>query len=84
VDESRSPANRSCHPEAGGIEAPSRWDQGALRFVKIEITSNPGETFLDRMIALVEGAKRQEDPNESRSRFCYRHFTLSSSWCSSR
>jgi K+-transporting ATPase ATPase B chain len=32
--------------------------------VKIEITSNPGETFLDRMIALVEGAKRQKTPNE--------------------
>jgi K+-transporting ATPase ATPase B chain len=32
--------------------------------IKIEITSNPGETFLDRMIALVEGAKRQKTPNE--------------------
>ena len=32
--------------------------------VKIQITSNPGETFLDRMIALVEGAKRQKTPNE--------------------
>ena len=32
--------------------------------VKIEITSNPGETFLDRMIGLVEGAKRQKTPNE--------------------
>jgi K+-transporting ATPase ATPase B chain len=30
----------------------------------IEITSNPGETFLDRMIALVEGAERQKTPNE--------------------
>ncbi len=30
----------------------------------IRITSNPGETFLDRMIALVEGAKRQRTPNE--------------------
>ena len=30
----------------------------------IEITANPGETFLDRMIALVEGAKRQRTPNE--------------------
>ncbi len=28
------------------------------------ITSNPGETFLDRMIALVEGAERQKTPNE--------------------
>ena len=32
--------------------------------VKIEITSNPGETFIDRMISLVEGAKRQKTPNE--------------------
>src|SRR5436853_6052441 len=33
-------------------------------YVKIRITSNPGETFLDRMIALVEGAVRQKTPNE--------------------
>src|ERR1700731_1394137 len=32
--------------------------------VKIKIMSNPGETFLDRMIALVEGAERQKTPNE--------------------
>jgi potassium-transporting ATPase ATP-binding subunit len=32
--------------------------------LKIKITSNPGETFLDRMIALVEGAERQKTPNE--------------------
>jgi K+-transporting ATPase ATPase B chain len=32
--------------------------------VKVRITSNPGETFLDRMIALVEGAQRQKTPNE--------------------
>ncbi len=32
--------------------------------VKVRITSNPGETFLDRMIALVEGASRQKTPNE--------------------
>ena len=30
----------------------------------MRITSNPGETFLDRMIALVEGAERQKTPNE--------------------
>jgi K+-transporting ATPase ATPase B chain len=30
----------------------------------IRVTTNPGETFLDRMIALVEGAKRQRTPNE--------------------
>jgi potassium-transporting ATPase ATP-binding subunit len=32
--------------------------------ITIKITSNPGETFLDRMIALVEGAERQKTPNE--------------------
>jgi K+-transporting ATPase ATPase B chain len=32
--------------------------------IVIKITSNPGETFLDRMIALVEGAQRQKTPNE--------------------
>jgi K+-transporting ATPase ATPase B chain len=32
--------------------------------IKIRITSNPGDTFLDRMIALVEGAERQKTPNE--------------------
>jgi K+-transporting ATPase ATPase B chain len=32
--------------------------------IKIRITANPGETFLDRMIALVEGAERQKTPNE--------------------
>src|SRR5579863_9179704 len=41
----------------GGTRVLSDW-------VKIKITSNPGETFLDRMIALVEGAKRQKTPNE--------------------
>ena len=33
-------------------------------FLIIRITANPGETFLDRMIGLVEGAKRQKTPNE--------------------
>src|ERR1700722_335355 len=32
--------------------------------IKIRITANPGEGFLDRMISLVEGAKRQKTPNE--------------------
>jgi K+-transporting ATPase ATPase B chain len=32
--------------------------------LRIRITANPGETFLDRMIALVEGAQRQKTPNE--------------------
>jgi len=33
-------------------------------YLVIRITANPGETFLDRMIGLVEGAKRQKTPNE--------------------
>ncbi len=41
----------------GGTKVLSDW-------IKIQITSNPGETFLDRMIALVEGAQRQKTPNE--------------------
>jgi K+-transporting ATPase ATPase B chain len=32
--------------------------------ITVRITSNPGETFLDRMISLVEGAERQKTPNE--------------------
>jgi K+-transporting ATPase ATPase B chain len=32
--------------------------------IKVRITSNPGESFLDRMIHLVEGAQRQKTPNE--------------------
>ncbi len=41
----------------GGTRVLSDW-------IKIRIMSNPGETFLDRMISLVEGAKRQKTPNE--------------------
>jgi K+-transporting ATPase ATPase B chain len=41
----------------GGTKVLSDW-------IKVRITSNPGETFLDRMIALVEGASRQKTPNE--------------------
>ncbi|MCU6798211.1 potassium-transporting ATPase subunit KdpB [Paenibacillus sp. WQ 127069] len=32
--------------------------------IKVRITNDPGESFIDRMIALVEGAKRQKTPNE--------------------
>lgn len=41
----------------GGTRVLSDW-------LVMQITANPGETFLDRMIALVEGAKRQKTPNE--------------------
>ena len=33
-------------------------------FIRVRISANPGESFLDRMIALVEGARRQKTPNE--------------------
>jgi K+-transporting ATPase ATPase B chain len=32
--------------------------------IKVRVTANPGESFMDRMIALIEGAKRQRTPNE--------------------
>ncbi|MDP4199890.1 MAG: potassium-transporting ATPase subunit KdpB [Bacteroidota bacterium] len=41
----------------GGTRVISDW-------LKVKITSNPGETFIDRMISLVEGASRQKTPNE--------------------
>ena len=41
----------------GGTRVLSDW-------IVVQITANPGETFLDRMIALVEGANRQKTPNE--------------------
>jgi K+-transporting ATPase ATPase B chain len=41
----------------GGTRVLSDW-------LVVKVTSNPGETFLDRMIAMVEGAKRQKTPNE--------------------
>ena len=41
----------------GGTRVLSDW-------IVVRITSNPGETFLDRMIGLVEGATRQKTPNE--------------------
>jgi K+-transporting ATPase ATPase B chain len=51
--------------EAGGDRSAVTGGTRVLSDVlKIRITSNPGETFLDRMIALVEGASRQKTPNE--------------------
>ncbi len=41
----------------GGTRVLSDW-------IIVSVTANPGETFLDRMIAMVEGAKRQKTPNE--------------------
>jgi K+-transporting ATPase ATPase B chain len=39
--------------------------------IQVRIGSDPGESFLDRMIALVEGARRQKTPNEIASRYCW-------------
>jgi K+-transporting ATPase ATPase B chain len=51
--------------EAGGDRSAVTGGTRVLSdIIKIRITSNPGETFLDRMIGLVEGAKRQKTPNE--------------------
>ena len=41
----------------GGTRVLSDW-------IKVRVTANPGESFLDRMISLVEGARRQKTPNE--------------------
>src|ERR1035437_6240920 len=66
VDESAitgesAPVIRECGGDrsavTGGTKVLSDW-------IKVRITSKPGETFIDRMIALVEGAKRQKTPNE--------------------
>jgi potassium-transporting ATPase ATP-binding subunit len=41
----------------GGTTVVSDW-------LRVQVTANPGETFLDKMIGLVEGAQRQKTPNE--------------------
>jgi len=41
----------------GGTRVLSDW-------IRVQVTANPGETFIDRMITLVEGAERQKTPNE--------------------
>ena len=51
--------------EAGGDRSAVTGGTRVLSdIITVRITSNPGETFLDRMIALVEGAERQKTPNE--------------------
>ena len=49
----------------GGTRVLSDW-------LVVRITTNPGETFLDRMIAMVEGAKRKKTPTKSPSTSCSR------------
>src|SRR5437016_354049 len=53
----------------GGTRVLSDW-------LVIRITSEPGETFLDRMIAMVEGAKRQKTPNEIALNILLAGFTI--------
>ena len=53
----------------GGTTVASDW-------LRIRITANPGETFLDRMIALVEGAERQKTPNEIALNILLAAFTI--------
>jgi potassium-transporting ATPase ATP-binding subunit len=53
----------------GGTKVLSDW-------LVVRISSNPGETFLDHMIAMVEGAKRQKTPNEIALSILLAVFTL--------
>ena len=53
----------------GGTQLLSDW-------LVVRITSNPGETFLDRMIAMVEGSKRRKTPNEIALTILLAKFTL--------
>jgi len=53
----------------GGTKVLSDW-------VVVRITSNPGESFLDRMIAMVEGSKRRKTPNEIALTILLAKFTL--------
>jgi len=66
VDESAitgesAPVIREADGDRSGVTGGTRVLAGELR---VRVTSNPGETFLDRMISLVEGATRQKSPNE--------------------
>ncbi len=66
VDESAitgesAPVIRECGGDRSAVTGGTRVLSDVI---VVRITSNPGETFLDRMIALVEGAERQKTPNE--------------------
>ncbi len=66
VDESAitgesAPVIREAGGDRSGVTGGTRVLAGEL---KVRVISNPGETFLDRMISLVEGATRQKSPNE--------------------
>ena len=44
--------------------------------IRVKVTTEPGESFLDKMIALVEGASRQKTPNEIALTILLAGFTL--------
>ena len=53
----------------GGTKVLSDW-------IKVRITAEPGQSFIDRMIALVEGAERQKTPNEIALSILLAKFTI--------
>ena len=66
VDESAitgesAPVIREAGGDRSGVTGGTRVLSGKI---KVRITANPGETFFDQMIAMVESAKRQKTPNE--------------------
>ncbi|MHB1287191.1 MAG: potassium-transporting ATPase subunit KdpB [Leptospirales bacterium] len=56
-----APVIREAGGDRSGVTGGTRVLAGNIR---VMVTNNPGETFLDRMISLVEGASRQKSPNE--------------------
>ncbi len=63
--------------EAGGDKSSVTGGTKVLSdMIKVKVTTEPGETFLDKMIALVEGASRQKTPNEIALTILLAAFTL--------
>ncbi len=63
--------------EAGGDKSSVTGGTKVLSdHIKVKVTSQPGESFLDKMIALVEGASRQKTPNEIALTILLAVFTL--------
>ncbi len=63
--------------EAGGDRSSVTGGTSVLSdWIVVRVTSNPGETFLDRIIGMVEGARRQKTPNEIALQILLAAFTL--------
>lgn len=63
--------------EAGGDKSSVTGGTKVLSdFIKVKVTTEPGESFLDKMIALVEGASRKKTPNEIALTILLAGFTL--------